>query len=61
MDHYFNDFWQGDLRENSLGKIRWRTQVTAVIANLILSRFIERVPGMQKHYRVTEQTRQDVF
>jgi len=61
IDACFDDFWQGDLWESSLGKIRWRTQVTAVIANLILSRFIERVPGMQKHYRVTEQTRQDIF
>lgn len=61
IDACFDDFWQGDLVENSLGKIRWRTQVIAVIANLILSKFIERVPGMQKHYQVTEQTRQDIF
>ena len=61
IDACFDDFWQGDLLENSLGKIRWRTQVTAVIANLIHSRFIERVPGTQKHYQVTEQTLQDTF
>ena len=59
IDACFNDFWEGDLQLIA-GKVRWRAQITSAISSLIAYEIIERVPGMQKHYRVTEQTRQDV-
>jgi hypothetical protein len=40
---------------------RWKAQVSAAVISKRECNFIERVPGMQKHYRVTEQTRQDIF
>ena len=59
IDACFNDFWEGDLQLIA-GKVRWRAQITSAISSLIAYEIIERVPGMQKHYRVTEKTRQDV-
>ena len=52
----FNDFWKGDLLERPQGKVRWKTQVTAAVSSLLKCNFIERVPGMHKHYQVPQDT-----
>ena len=55
IDACFDDLWEGDLQLIA-GKVRWRAQVTAAISALLDYQIIERVPGMQKHYRVTADT-----
>jgi hypothetical protein len=59
IDACFNDFWEGDLQLIA-GKVRWRAQITSAVSSLIACQIIERVPGMQKHYQVTEKTRQNI-
>ena len=55
MENCFDDFWEGDLvmLENGL---RWRRGVCVALSKLLTRNFIERVPGTQKHYQITEQT-----
>lgn len=52
----FNDFWEGDLAKLSRGQPRWQPMVTKAMSILLRHKFIERVPGTQKHYRVTQHT-----
>jgi hypothetical protein len=54
LDACFGDFWEGDLQIVA-GKPRWRAQITQAVSALIDYQIIERVPGMQKHYQVTQQ------
>lgn len=56
----FDDFWEGDLYVVKNGA-RWRLQVSAALKKLVDSRFIERVPGTQKHYQVTQDTLTELF
>lgn len=60
MDHYFNDFWQGDLEVIKNGP-RWRQQVSSALRKLVDCSFIEHTPGMQKHYQVTADTLAQLF
>jgi hypothetical protein len=59
IDACFDDFWEGDVQLIA-GKVRWRAQITSAISSLIAYQIIERVPGMQKHYQITEKTRQGI-
>jgi hypothetical protein len=60
MDHYFNDFWEGDLEVIKNGP-RWRQQVSSALRRLVDCSFIEHTPGMQKHYQVTADTLAQLF
>jgi hypothetical protein len=60
MDHYFNDFWEGDLEIIKNGP-RWRQQVSSALRKLVDVDFIEHVPGTQKHYQVTADTLSQLF
>ena len=60
MDHYFNDFWEGDLEVIKNGP-RWRQQVSSALRKLVDCSFIEHTPGMQKHYQVTVDTLAEIF
>jgi len=60
MDHYFNDFWEGDVEVTKNGP-RWRKQVSSALRKLIDCSFIEHTPGMQKHYQVTADTLAQLF
>lgn len=60
MESCFNDFWEGDLLKLSTG-IRWRRMITPALVRLMDCSFIERVPGTQKHYQVTEDTLAEIF
>jgi len=55
MESCFDDFWEGDLvmLEN---RSRWRSRVSVALSKLLTRNFIERVPGTQKHYQITQQT-----
>jgi hypothetical protein len=60
MDHYFNDFWEGDVEVIKNGP-RWRQQVSSALRKLVDCSFIEHTPGMQKHYQVTADTLAQLF
>ena len=60
MDHYFDDFWEGDLEVIKNGP-RWRQQVSSALRKLVDCSFIEHTPGMQKHYQVTADTLAQLF
>jgi hypothetical protein len=60
MDHYFNDFWEGDLEVIKNGP-RWRQQISSALRKLVDCSFIEHTPGMQKHYQVTADTLAQLF
>jgi hypothetical protein len=60
MDHYFDDFWEGDLEVIKNGP-RWRQQVSSALRRLVDCSFIEHAPGMQKHYQVTADTLAQLF
>jgi hypothetical protein len=60
MDHYFDDFWEGDLEVIKNGP-RWRQQVSSALRRLVDCSFIEHTPGMQKHYQVTADTLAQLF
>jgi len=60
MDHYFNDFWEGDLVVIKNGP-RWRQQISSALRRLVDCSFIEHTPGMQKHYQVTADTLAQLF
>jgi hypothetical protein len=60
IESCFNDFWEGDLLKLNTG-IRWRRMITPALARLMDCSFIERVPGTQKHYQVTEDTLAEIF
>lgn len=60
MDHCFSDFWEGDLELIKSGP-RWRQQVSSALRKLVECNFIEHYPGVQKHYRVTEDTRNQLW
>lgn len=60
IESCFNDFWEGDLLKLNTG-IRWRRMVTQALGRLMDCSFIERVPGTQKHYQVTENTLAEIF
>ena len=60
MDHYFDDFWEGDLEVIKNGP-RWRQQVSSALRKLVDCSFIEHTPGMQKHYQVTVNTLAEIF
>jgi hypothetical protein len=55
LDHYFNDFWEGDLEVIKNGP-RWRQQVSSTLRKLVDVKFIEHAPGAQKHYQLTAET-----
>jgi len=61
IDACFDDFWEGDLVKQAYGKIRWKTQVVSAISNLLKCDFLERAPGTQKHYQVTQHTLSHIF
>jgi hypothetical protein len=58
MDHYFNDFWEGDLEVIKSG-VRWKQQVSSALRKLAECSFIEHT--MQKHYQVTADTLAQLF
>ena len=58
MDHYFNDFWEGDLEVIKSG-VRWKQQVSSALRKLAECNFIEHT--MQKHYQVTVDTLAQLF
>jgi hypothetical protein len=60
IESCFNDFWEGDLLKLNTG-IRWRRMITQALVRLMDCSFIERVPGTQKHYQVTEDTLAEIF
>ena len=55
LDHYFNDFSEGDLEVIKNGP-RWRQQVSSALRKLVDIKFIEHAPGTQKHYQLTAET-----
>jgi hypothetical protein len=57
----FNDFLIGDLVKLKRGTPRWTAMVTRALSHLLETNFIERVPGTQKHYQVTEETLAELF
>ena len=61
IENCFNDFWEGDLLEGSQGRIKWKAQVSAAVSALRECNFIERVPGMQKHYQVPQHTLEQLW
>jgi hypothetical protein len=61
IENCFNDFWEGDLLEGSQGRIKWKAQVSAAVSALRECNFIERVPGMQKHYQVPQHTPEQLW
>jgi hypothetical protein len=57
----FNDFWEGDLVKMHNNVPRWQRMISRAIAHLLDVDFIERVPGTQKHYQVTQDTLAQIF
>jgi hypothetical protein len=60
IESCFDNFLEGDLLKLGTG-VRWRRMITPALARLMDCSFIERVPGTQKHYQVTEETLAEIF
>lgn len=60
IESCFDDFWEGDLQVMKNG-VRWKLQTSSALKKLVESSFIEKVPGTQKHYQVTQHTLAELF